>query len=195
MPLSNQQHGVIAENEFAKLLMMGSGGKIELAAPLTDEERRDFEIHVHGQYGSGLAVQVKSTLALILHGRKTRYLHTFFAVPSGRVVNHPLYWYFVAYLDPRLMGFGEPTFLIPSSEFHKQASPIRRGDVCRFTFQACMEPNSRDKWYPYRLGTLDLGNRVLEIMRQLKKRREPSLQATRILSLPDAVWVRPRRRA
>jgi len=56
------QQGVIAQNEFAKLVMIGSGGKIELAAPLTDEERRDFEIHIHGQYGSALAMQVKSAL-------------------------------------------------------------------------------------------------------------------------------------
>src|SRR5437879_2463300 len=70
MPLSNVQHGVIAQNEFAKYLMMGSGGRIELAAPLTDEERRDFEIHVHGEYGSGLAVQVKSTLALTRLGAR-----------------------------------------------------------------------------------------------------------------------------
>jgi hypothetical protein len=90
MPLSNVQHGVIAQNEFAKYLMMGSGGRIELAAPLTDEERRDFEIHVHGQYGSGLAVQVKSTLALTRLGARARYLRTFFVVRAGRVVNNPL---------------------------------------------------------------------------------------------------------
>lgn len=195
MPLSNVQHGVIAQNEFAKLLMMGSGGKIELAAPLTDEERRDFEIHVHGQYGSGLAVQVKSALALMRHNAKTRYLHTFFAVRTERVVNHPLYWYFIAYLDSKLMRFGDPTFLIPSSELHKHACPRRRGDIWRFNFQASMEPESRDKWYPYRVGTLELGTRALEIMRHVKKGRDLSLKATRIPSLPGVVWVRPRRRA
>ena len=195
MPFSNEQHGVIAEHEFAKLLMMGSGGKIELAAPLTDEERRDFEIHVHGQYGSGLAVQVKSTLALKRHHAKARYLHIFLAVRTERVVNHPLYWYFIAYLDSKLMRFDEPAFFIPSNEFHKHASPSRRGNVSRFTFEASMEPEARDHWYPYRVGTLELGERVLEVMRDHKNGRDLSAQASKIPSLPDVVWVRPRRRA
>jgi hypothetical protein len=46
MPLSLVQQGLIAQQEFAKLLMMGSDGRIEVASPLTDDERRDFEIHV-----------------------------------------------------------------------------------------------------------------------------------------------------
>ena len=62
--ISLVQQGVIAQNEFAKLLMMGSRGLIELAAPLTDEERRDFEIHIHGSYGSALAVQVIAPASL-----------------------------------------------------------------------------------------------------------------------------------
>src|SRR5207302_11003547 len=89
MPLSNVQHGVIAQNEFAKYLMMGSGGRIELAAPLTDEERRDFEIHIHGQYGTGLAVQVKSTLGLTRLGASARYRRTVSVVRAGRVIHHP----------------------------------------------------------------------------------------------------------
>src|SRR5919201_5940136 len=60
--ISVVQQGIIAQNEFAKLLMIRSGGRIELAAPLTDDERRDFEIHVRGQYGWALAMQVKSAL-------------------------------------------------------------------------------------------------------------------------------------
>ena len=62
--ISDVQQGVVTQNEFAKLVMMGSGGRIELAAPLTDEERRDFEVHVHGRYGSALALQVKSAMEL-----------------------------------------------------------------------------------------------------------------------------------
>jgi len=36
--ISFVQQGIVTQNEFAKLLMMGSGGRIELAAPLTDDE-------------------------------------------------------------------------------------------------------------------------------------------------------------
>ena len=51
LKISDVQQGVITQNEFAKLGMMGSGGRLEFTAPLTDEERRDFEVHEHGQYG------------------------------------------------------------------------------------------------------------------------------------------------
>ena len=190
MPLSNVQHGVIAQNEFAKYLMMGSGGRIELAAPLTDEERRDFEIHVHGQYGSGLAVQVKSTLALPRLGARARYLRTFFVVRAGRVINHPLYWYFFAYLDPKLMRFAKPTFLVPSTDLHKQANPSRNGAFWHFSFEASMEPDSRDRWREYRVDPLELGKRVLEVIRDLKRGPRLSLSATEIPSTPGVVWAR-----
>ena len=171
MAITSVQQGLIVEHEFAKLLMMGSGGKVEVARPLSDDERRDYEIHVKGLYGPGLAVQVKSTLALRRHSARTHYLNAFFVVRTGRVVNHPRYWYFIAYLDTNLMRLGEPTFLIPSKEFHERANPSRRGDQWSFSFQANMEPEARDKWYPYRVGTVELGKRALEIMRDLNKQR------------------------
>src|SRR5712692_1173099 len=48
MAISLFQQGLIVQQEFAKLLMLGSGGRIEVAAPLTDDERRDCESHVSG---------------------------------------------------------------------------------------------------------------------------------------------------
>src|SRR5437899_13046971 len=74
------QQGLIVQQEFAKLVMMGSKGRIELAPPLTDDERRDWELHVRGQFGFGLAVQVKSSMRLE-HGRRpTPRLYCFFRV-------------------------------------------------------------------------------------------------------------------
>src|SRR5438552_4720822 len=84
--ISLVQQGIIAQNEFAKLLMMGSRGLIELAAPLTDEERRDFEIHIHGFYGLALAVQVKSVMRLVRSSKNVRILHYKFMVRASRVI-------------------------------------------------------------------------------------------------------------
>ena len=86
-------------------------------------------------------------------------------------MNSPFFWYFFAYLDPKLMRFGEPTFLIASKDFPESAAPRRRGALWKFTLAASMEPKSRDKWHPYRVGTHELGARVLEIMGELKKHR------------------------
>ena len=167
--ISLVQQGVIAQNEFAKLLMMGSRGLIELAAPLTDEERRDFEIHIHGSYGSALAVQVKSVTELVRLSKNVRGLHCQFTVRAFRVVNDPLFWYFFACLDRQTMRFVDPTFLVPSNIVHQQASPVKTGGFWEFTVQASMEPGSNDRWTPYRVNTLDLGKKALAIMRRPRR--------------------------
>ena len=167
--ISLVQQGIIAQNEFAKLLMMGSRGLIELAAPLTDEERRDFEIHIHGSYGSALAVQVKSVTELARLSKNVRGLHCQFTVRAARVVNDPSFWYFFACLDRQTMRFVDPTFMVSSNIVHQQASPVKTGGFWEFTVQASMEPGSNDRWTPYRVNTLDLGKKALAFMRQPRR--------------------------
>lgn len=192
MPISLVQQGLIVQQEFSKFVMMGSGGRLELAPPLTDDERRDFEIHIHGQYGFGLAVQVKSTRILRRIGGKARYLSCSFRVRASRLVNNPLYRYYIAYLDPNLMGLADPTFFVPSAEFHKHAAPVRRGDFWHFTFVASMEPKTRDHWHPWRVNTHDLGKHVLEVMRDLAKRKDLRARWAEIAEVPDILWIRSR---
>jgi hypothetical protein len=194
MPISLVQQGLIVQQEFAKLLMMGSRGRIEVAAPLTDDERRDYEIHVRGQYGFGLAVQVKSTLKLHQFGGNARYLRCSFPVRASRVVNDPLYWYFIAHLDPKMMRFTDPVFLVPSSELHKHAAPKRKGAFWTFIFVASVEAKTRDHWHRFRVDTLKLGSRVLEIMRDLRGRGKLARPSAEILSQPDSMWVQPKPR-
>ncbi len=190
MRISFVQQGIIAQLEFAKLLIMGSRGKIEVAAPLTDDERRDYEIHVRGQYGFGLAFQVKSTMRLVRRA-KALYLECTFPVRASRLVSNPRFWYFFAYLDPKLMRFADPVFLIPSAQVHEHAAPERRGAFLRFSLFASMAPNTHDRWRPYRVETLELGRRVLEVMRDLNKGPKLlSSQRAELSSIPDAVWVR-----
>jgi len=190
VPISLVQQGLIVQQEYAKLLMLGSGGLIEVAAPLTDDERRDYEIHVHGQYGFGLATQVKSVRNLRRHrGGHARYMHCQFPVRATRLVNNPYYWYFIAQLDIELMRFADPVFFIPSSVFHKIADPQRKGAFWWFVMAANMEKGTRDKWEPYRVDPLQLGKHVLRIMNDLKKHRDQESLPT--VALPDDVlWVR-----
>src|SRR2546425_7743423 len=184
--ISLVQQGVIAQNEFAKLLMMGARGLIELAAPLTDEERRDFEVHLHGIFGSALAVQVKSVLELAYLSRNSRYLRTRFSVRASRLVSDPLFWYFFAFLDPKTMRFADPTFLVPSLQMHEAANPTRSGGVLEFTFEASMEPGSHDRWGPYRVSTLDPGKRGMALLR----RPRGGGGASPPPAPPDQVWGR-----
>ncbi len=45
MPSSQFQLGRIVQQEFDRLLLMGSHGRIAEALPLTDDDQRDYKIH------------------------------------------------------------------------------------------------------------------------------------------------------
>ena len=131
------QQGIVAQYEFANILTLGTAGRLEAAAPLADDERRDFEIHIKGDYLRSLAVQVKSARNLFSwEGHK--YLRIRFAVASARVVNHPRFFYFFAHLDLHAMVFTEPVFLVPSAVVHGHARPIA-GMRSAFLFAANMD--------------------------------------------------------
>jgi hypothetical protein len=187
MALSSIQQGLIVQYEYAKFLMMGSGGLLELAAPMTDDERRDYEIHVRGRFGVGLASQVKSATHLHRMSKNVRYLLIQFDVRADRLISSPFFWYFFAFLDPKMMGLGDPCFLIPSADFHKMAAPRMRDGVWYFKMAASMEPKARDKWHPYRVRTVDLGERVLDILADLKKSR--ALPPSGLFALPGVVLL------
>ena len=194
MHISLVQQGLIVQQEFAKLVMMGSKGRIELAPPLTDDERRDWELHVRGHFGFGVAVQVKSTMHIQTKHRRTPTLHCFFRVPIKHLVSSPLFYYFLGYLDPKLMRLADPVFLIPSTFFHKYAGPRRHGAYMQFTFMASMSPTSHDRWQPFQVNPIELGQKVLDTMADLKRRRVPVDQAAAILSMQGAVRVQPANR-
>jgi len=188
--ISKVQQGRIVEQEFAKLVMMGSKGRIELAPPLTDDERRDFEIHVRGQFGFGLAIQVKSTMHLQLNHNVIPRLHCAFWVPARRIITSPLFYYFLAHLDPKLMRLTDPAFLIPSSVFHQHAGPVRHGSKTQFNFMASMLATSHDRWRPFQVNTLELGEKMLEIMSDLRRHRDVADQSAALLSIPGSLHIK-----
>ena len=169
--ISSIQQGLIAQYEFVKYVILGSHGLIQIAAPMTDDERRDYEVRLLSKLGIELAVQVKSAMQLHRMSRDARYLYILFDVAPERLVSSPFYYYFFGYLDPKLMRIIDPAFLIPSADFHRLAAPRMRNGVWQFTMAASMDAKSRDKWHPYRVGTLDLGTRLLQILRELPTAR------------------------
>ncbi len=185
------QQGLIVQQEFAKLVMMGSKGRIELAPPLTDDERRDWELHVRGQFGFGLAVQVKSTMHVRQKNRVGPVMHCFFQVPIKHLVTSRYFYYFFGYLDPKLMRLADPVFLIPSSFFHKYASPRPHGAYMQFTFMGSLSPSTKDRWRPYQVNTHDIGEKMLEVMADLRKHHSLAEESTVVLSMPDALRVVP----
>ena len=73
MKLGRVQVGLRSCQERTRL--RASNGKIELTPPMTDDDRRDFEVHLKSHFGFNLALQIKSRFVLkYLTGMKGRYL-------------------------------------------------------------------------------------------------------------------------
>jgi|ERR1700686_1234600 len=184
MGLTRVQLGVIGQFEAAKVMMIGSGGKLEVTAPYTDDDRRDQEIHARGQFGRALALQMKTTMRLVRDG--ATYRVSFVSrIRRERIVSHPLFWYLFAYMDPKTMAFGDPLFLVPSALVH--ASLRQRQGTTYLAFHASMSPSSHDEWVPYRVHPADLGKRVLHILNT--GGRLPKASVVAIPQGSDFIWV------
>ncbi len=192
--LTTVQLGVIAQQECAKLLMIGSRGELEVASPMSDDERRDLETHIRREFGRSLAVQVKCTTYRLRKGRAYQ-IYIRFTVAKERLVSHPLFWYFFAYLDLKTMAFADPVFLVPSSELHEHATRRLKDGVWHFNFEASLDRRSRDRWHSRQVAARDVGKLVLKILRDVPLKQAVSAEAASALTaVPEVVWVTRRRR-
>lgn len=157
------QQGVVTQYELAKILIVSSDGMLEVSMPLTDDERRDMEIHIRGRFARNFAFQIKSTMHLD-HRFKAYHLSMFFSVPKGKLITHPNFWYFFGYFDVSAMAYANPVFIVPSAEVHRHASPRLDGDRWTFNFSASLDPASHDHWVPFRYETNQVGRRILDIL-------------------------------
>ena len=191
-PISSVQQGVVAQYECAKLLILGTDGQVEPAVPVSDDDRRDFEVHVKGDFRANLALQVKSAIFL-QHRFRSYNLAINFHVPKDRLISDPSFWYLIMCLDLARMGSRDPLFLVSSEDMHRHASPRPVGDTWHFGFQASMSPDSKDRWRPSQVAAKDLGKTVLKPLTGPALRMAPSDKAVRELSqLEHLVWVRRR---
>jgi hypothetical protein len=196
MPISLVQQGIATEFEFLKLIILGGGGELEASRPATDDDRRDVDVHRRSDFGLGVGFQAKSATE-VGHPWATDRLHIRFTVLKDRLVTHPLFYYFFAFLDLRIMRFADPVFIVPSAEVHEHAIPHLHGDVWHFDFHASLGPNAHDRWVPNRVSTLEVGKRILTIIRDAETIKSaggvilPRQSAGVILpDFADLLWVR-----
>ncbi len=193
MPLSNVQIGVIAQNEFAKLLMIGSDGLLEVSSPMTDDERRDAEVHIHGQFGLGAAFQIKSVTHLRRYGHQVSpHLQIAFTVQAEKLISHPRFLYYIPYLSLATTTYVDPQFMVESTKLHKYATPRLRNGIWHFTFSANMSDDAHDIWVPDRVHGLEVAGRVLQYMRDLEKLPMAEGTLPDFSQIPGVVWVRRR---
>ncbi len=191
-PISSVQQGVVAQYEFAKLLILGSDGQLEPAVPVSDDDRRDFEVHVKGDFRANLAFQLKSAFFL-RHQFRAYHLAVAFTVRKDRLISDPMFWYVMMCLDMALLGSRDPLFLVNSEDMHTKASPKLVGDTWHFQFDANMSPDSKDRWRPSQVAAKDLGKMVLRLLTGPPLRMAPSDATVQELSrLEHLVWVRRR---
>jgi hypothetical protein len=190
-PITFTQQGIITQYEYAKILIITSDGMLEVSLPMTDDERRDAEIHVRGQFTRAIAVQEKSTTHLA-HRYEAYQLSIFFSVPKDKLITHPNFWYFFGYFDMKAMSFADPVFIVPSAEVHEHAAPHLDGERWTFNFSASLDPASKDHWVPFRVPVHEVGRRVLDMLEQQVSRGIQLLPAE-IAALDGVMFVAPRR--
>lgn len=173
MPISRVQQGTLTEFEFLKLAVLGSDGELEFSRPATDDDRRDADVHRRGDFSLDLGFQVKSAME-VNHPWASDRLHIRFTVLKDRLISHPLFFYFFAFLDLRIMRFADPVFIVPSAEVHQHAIPHLHGDTWHFDFDASLGPKAHDRWLPYRVDTLQVGKRILAIIQELENSKSIS---------------------
>ncbi len=189
-PISSVQQGVVAQYEFAKLLILTSDGQLEPAVPVSDDDRRDFEVHVKGDFRANLAFQVKSG-TFLRHPFREYQLAVSFTVRKDRLVSDPLFWYLIMCLDIARLGYRDPLFLVNSEDMHRHAAPRLVGDTWHFEFAPNMSPDSNDRWRHSQVAAKDLGKTVLQLMTGLPLKMAPTDATVQELSrLEHLVWVR-----
>lgn len=161
-PITFTQQGVVTQYALAIILIVTSDGRLEVALPVTDDDRRDMEIHVRGKFARSIALQVKSTTYLA-HEFNAYHLSMFFSVPKDKLVSHPNFRYYFGYFDMKAMAYRDPVFIVPSEEVHTHAAPHLDGDRWTFNFSASLDPASQDHWVRWRTPTREVGSRVLDI--------------------------------
>ncbi len=187
MPLSLVQQGMIAELLFIVLSVLGSDGALEIARQVTDDDRRDADVHRRGDFLVNLGFQIKSAMH-VDHPWAVDRLHIRFTVLKDRLVTHPRFFYFFAYLDPRSMQFADPVFIVPSAVVHEHAIPHLHGDTWHFDFDASLGPDATDRWVPYRVHLVDVGRRILALIDELE-RSQSAAGLGALQSLSDLLWV------
>jgi len=187
-PITFTQQGIITQYEFAKILIVSSDGMLEVSLPLTDDDRRDMEIHIRGKFAGSIAFQMKSTMHLD-HRFRAYKLSIFFSVPTNKLVSHPNFYYSFAYFDIKTMAFADPIFIVPSMEVHKHAAPRLEGDRWTFNFSGSLDPASHDHWIPYRVLTHNVGARVLEILNSQQAGQTLAPLPAELADFSDLVFV------
>jgi hypothetical protein len=176
--LSDVQFSRFAEMEAAKLFTLGRPrGMLEVMVPLTDDERRDLEMHLKEHFRLSAAVQVKASYVLYRLGRAPRFQKSFVVRPE-RLIEDPFFHYFFGFMDLETMAYRPPVFLVPSHVVHKEAVHQLRGGLIHYNFVASMDPFSKDRWRTWACDPSEVAGRMVKFLRDHEGRKRASMGRT-----------------
>jgi hypothetical protein len=153
--------GTLGENEFWKLVLLQTRGRVEPHRPTPDDQRVDFLVQPMGRFEPIYAIQVKVRTVLTVR-RRARLLHISLRERASRLITSPYFLYFFAHFDLRTGDLSKWFWLVPSGIVHRLAKRID-GDVAIDLFPS-FEDNTRDRWLQFRRPIGHLGERVEELL-------------------------------
>jgi hypothetical protein len=166
MPVSDTALGMILENKFTKLAILGSDGRLAVYEPTPDIEGIDRLVKLVGDFDP-IGVQIKGTdkrtkigevRAKIGEVRAKIRLVTFTESRFNFVA--------ILELDPMSFALGPFVWIIRTDELAKLATRWRG----RLVFQASPDPESHDKYTPWRYRVGEVAGVVETAVRLLNER-------------------------
>jgi len=159
VPVSDTATGMILENEFTKLTILGSDGRLAVYEPTPDIEGIDRLVKLVGDFDP-IGIQVKGTVERTKIGevRAKIRLVTFTESRFNFVA--------ILELDPATFALGPYVWIIRTDELAKLATKWRG----RLVFQASPDPDSHDKYTPWRYRPSEVACVVETAVRLLNER-------------------------
>jgi hypothetical protein len=156
--------GAVAEALIAAYALMSAGGKLSSYRPFTDVDGKDLVIDLAGSF-KDIYLQVKCALGIDRNRRigGTVRLH------RDRIPSSPKFVYVFCLLDRRKMELTR-IWVVPSADFYRRAyrTVLPKGMI-QFNFD--YRTAGDDRWEPYEVTRVELGPRLVELIRAVGTRR------------------------
>ena len=172
--LTATQRGIAGEELFSAVVMLSSGGDLELFKPMTDDDHTDVSAGKRGRVPA-LAIQVKTALSLDRQGFAVARM----SFPEGKPREHPAFVYVIVYVVDAAIQIG---WVVPSADFNRLSyrGAGRRGKGLELQFMA--SPTRTDKWTRFRCARLGLGPLLIALIDALPQGSSlPHLAGARLL--------------
>lgn len=144
--------------QLASCVMLTSDGELELFKPVVDDDHTDIAVGRQGMVAE-LAIQTKTALSLDRQGRVVARSD----FPTDQIRERARFVYVIVYIVEAAIATG---WIVPSADFNRIAYHVSRlhGGV---ELEFIAYPDRDDRWAPYRCRRMDLGARLLDLVRSL----------------------------